>query len=116
MRPPRASRPGGDNHRGFPSHVHLFEFDEPAPLSSLEKLRWRALDRSAADGQWRAVRAAPGPLKVTARYNTVDLLGGITRVGEYYTMIRVGGQKVRVQVDVRARLPFHSHLLAPRST
>lgn len=29
----------------------------------------------------------------------MDMLGGITKVGEYYTRIELGGQKVRVQVD-----------------
>lgn len=30
---------------------------------------------------------------------SVDLLGGITRVGEYYTRILIGNQPVRVQID-----------------
>lgn len=35
----------------------------------------------------------------SSRPVSVDLLGGITSVGEYYTRIKIGGQSVRVQVD-----------------
>lgn len=101
LRPPRRAAVGARDARGFPAQTTLFEFDEAAPLSRLERIRWQALRASSLDRAWRTSRTEPSPLRVTERYNTVDLLGGITRVGEYYTMIRIGGQRVRVQVDVR---------------
>lgn len=98
LRPPRAS--GGDGARGFPARPLVFEFVEPSPLSAGERARWSLLERAGVDARWREDRLRPGALRTTERYHAVDLLGGITKVGEYYTTIRIGGQKVRVQVDV----------------
>ncbi|KAI0566260.1 Aspartic peptidase [Gracilaria domingensis] len=51
-------------------------------------------------------RAVPHQLRLlepglpnVSRPVSVDLLGGITAVGEYYTRILVGGQPIRVQID-----------------
>lgn len=95
-----APRPSSGGPRGFPARPLVFEFAEPEPLSAVDRARWAVLSRAGVDARWREERLRPGALRTTERYNSVDLLGGITRVGEYYTTILVGGQKVRVQVDV----------------
>jgi hypothetical protein len=99
LQSPRGSLPGAAS-RGVPRDMKVFEFSAPEPLSSLERARWAVLRFSRIDREWRDERMRAGPLRVSERYNSVDLLGGITRVGEYYTTIRIGGQRVRVQVDV----------------
>lgn len=86
-------------HRGFPRHTNLFDYDEAAPLSASETVRWHLLSAMNRDHDWRSQRISSGPLRVVERYSSIDLLGGITRVGEYYTKILIGGQPVRVQVD-----------------
>lgn len=86
LAPPKPMRP--DSSRGFPSLVRLFDPVE-LPQSRIPFLS-RALQlfgRSSEQPQF------------TSRMVTVDLLGGITRVGEYYTQIRIGGQRIRVQAD-----------------
>lgn len=99
----------GRTARGFPSDALVFEFEEAAPLSRLERARWAVSRLSGADNAWREERTRPGPLRTTDRYNSVDLLGGITRVGEYYATILIGGQRVRVQVDVSSPEPLKAH-------
>lgn len=75
VRPPR---PVLDNdHRGFPAVVSVHQ---------ISRKRWQL---------W----AAEQEVRVVERFHVVDLLGGLTRVGEYYTKIEIGGQSVRVQVD-----------------
>lgn len=86
-------------HRGFPQYTALFDLSETEPLSAVEMLRWHSMRFTPLDRPWRSQRGQPGPMKVVERYNSVDLLGGISRIGEYYTKILVGGQPVRVQVD-----------------
>jgi hypothetical protein len=97
--PPRPQSERRAPHLGFPTHITLFELAAPVPLSVLEGARWYALRSTPLDRAWRESRIQHGPMMTTERFHTVDLLGGITRVGEYYTRIEIGGQKVRVQVD-----------------
>jgi Eukaryotic aspartyl protease len=116
LAPPRPASARRPPHHGFPAVTTLHEFHDrgyaaKARRSSSfmpETFWWKALLR------WRR-RLAPATTSSTdsallldedlvtmttsTRYYTADLLGGITRVGEYYTKIEVGGQKVRVQVD-----------------
>lgn len=66
--------------RGFPANVHLFERQLPSELSKTSSTH-------SHDHIF------------TSRTVTVDLLGGITKVGEYYTRIEIGGQRIRVQID-----------------
>lgn len=83
LQPPRiVSKPSA---RGFPARVQIFEptYNHRSSVWSLIRL-WTRNDRDIA---------------FTSRTVTVDLLGGITKVGEYYTRITVGGQPIRVQVD-----------------
>lgn len=83
VRPPQAGR--ADHHRGFPAVVSIHELGpDPSHLTS----------RIA-----RLLRHGAPEVQVTERYHVVDLLGGITRIGEYYTQIFMGGQPVRVQID-----------------
>lgn len=94
MRPPRLMEL--HSARGFPARVHLFE-----PVRSPASRRWTAMTswlwRQQADDAGDVVDADELPFSM--RVVTVDLLGGITKVGEYYTRITVGGQAIRVQVD-----------------
>lgn len=75
LRHPRPSRPGSSH--GFPTTLRLFTPRTPHPFIS---------------------RLLNVP-HFTSRSVQIDLLGGITQVGEYYTRISIGGQYVRVQVD-----------------
>lgn len=75
---PRRSSP--NSRHGFPKTVHLFTPEK----SLIPTFVSRHLGRK---------------ISFSSRAVSVDLLGGITKVGEYYTRITVGGQHVRVQVD-----------------
>ncbi|CAN8070167.1 unnamed protein product [Agarophyton chilense] len=59
----------------------------------------RPLSASSSRGLPRVVRLFEPAIPNVSRSVSVDLLGGITAVGEYYTRILVGGQPVRVQID-----------------
>lgn len=83
---PRPAAP--DSHRGFPSHVTVYE---PTAEPSLTRLH-RRLRRTIG------LSEPPVP-PFSTRTVSVDLLGGITKVGEYYTRVFIGGQPVRVQID-----------------
>lgn len=80
MRPPKAAQP--DETKGFPSIVSVHDFDYKQSASFLPRVLRRKTQ-----------------VRMAERFHVVDLLGGITRVGEYYTQIFVGGQAVRVQID-----------------
>lgn len=77
---PRLSN--SQSHRAFPKTVHLF-----TPQQTIFPSFVSSLLRSHSSNSF------------SSRPVSVDLLGGITKVGEYYTRITIGGQHVRVQVD-----------------
>lgn len=99
LAPPRPTSKTLHPYRGFPDTVSVFNFEHPMPFSIAESVRWHALRRFRVDRDWRESRTRYGPLRHVEHVHTVDMLGGITRVGEYYTRIDLGGQKVRVQID-----------------
>lgn len=82
VRPPRAAQPG--SHRGFPGVVSVHAFVPPDTLSARVR---------------QVLRLETPAMEVVDKNHVVDLLGGISKVGEYYTQIFLGGQPVRVQVD-----------------
>lgn len=75
-----------NSHRGFPTNLRLFERQPAADISSNSQLQ-------------HEYKHNPSLLPFTSREVSIDLLGGITKVGEYYLRIVVGGQPIRVQVD-----------------
>jgi hypothetical protein len=106
LAPPRPASPRRAPHHGFPTVTTLHEFHErryaakaKSASSTLERVWWTALQRLAPIAGLVVDDKDHVTVTRSTRYYTADLLGGITRVGEYYTKIEVGGQKVRVQVD-----------------
>jgi hypothetical protein len=99
--PPRVQVPGSP--QGMPHTVRIVEIDNS------RRSLWQRLFR-------RRIRSAPSflfskPPSSEAQDNhghisgiqkhvySVDLQGGIVGVGEYYTVIELGGKPIRVQVD-----------------
>ncbi len=82
LRPPRPATEG--SWRGFPPVVSVHEFVEPRNLFTRVR---------------QAVGLQHREMQIVEKFHVVDLLGGISKVGEYYTQIFMGGQRVRVQVD-----------------
>ena len=90
LEPPRLI---DNHHRGFPTTVHLFE--RPPNLSSKHQSQSRWISRITSTFKKETYTSIP----FTSKIVSVDLLGGITKVGEYYARIFIGSQPVRVQID-----------------
>lgn len=88
--PPRRMRKRSS--RGFPSHVRIFE-RPPTRTKFVRILRSFANKLGSSNFQ------IAGNEKFSSRTVAIDLLGGITRIGEYYARIYIGNQPIRVQID-----------------
>ena len=85
----------GEGHHGFPAEVRLYEeFSEEVEPTGFRGL----LRRNKVVARWVQPQTIT-KIKQTQRRHLVDLLGGITKVGEYYTRVEIGGQQVRLQID-----------------
>lgn len=97
-RPPRLVRK--PSPQGFHSHVELFERSSASPKANQYLLMLKELILHRV----RSTKLTSNSdfnhdVKFSSRIVAVDLLGGITRTGEYYTRIFIGNQPLRVQVD-----------------
>lgn len=84
----------GVGHHGFPAEVKLYEEEILEDKNSAWK---RLLGRNKV-GRWMGFAPVIRVKEVETRH-VVDLLGGIAKVGEYYTRVEIGGQQVRLQID-----------------
>lgn len=97
--PPRDQVPGST--KGLPYKVRVIY--NPRRHSRLESLLGRR-------GRQMFSQAALSPGDSKPITYTVDLHGGIVGVGEYYSVIKIGGKKIRVQVDTGSStlaVPMH---------
>jgi hypothetical protein len=100
--PPRAQIPGSS--QGMPTRVRIVEIDKRR--GNLWHRIFRRGIRSTAPILFKS-RQLPDDSNLNGDFSgafnkqvySVDLQGGIVGVGEYYSIIELGGKSIRVQVD-----------------
>lgn len=99
--PPRLQLPG--SIRGMPPKIRIVEIDRSHQDFIQRVFRRNILDRPSTTSILGSTSDSTGNGKPSAglrkRTYSVDLHGGIVGVGEYYSVIELGGKKIRVQID-----------------